>query len=216
MARREVVVFQGVEFVRYPDSPSKSACRYFYERTGKRAGARALHRAIWEAAHGPIPPGFHIHHVDGDTLNNDLANLALVRPDEHALEHEATVSEDFRRWRSEHLHAIRPRASEWHASEEGRQWHSEHGKRIWIGRQPVDCVCGECGKAFQSLDGRETERFCSRVCVNRHYHRTQKYYIDRPCEVCGKPFKTRPHKTQRTCSRLCGWVIRRAEKAAGL
>ena len=35
------------------------------------------HRAVWEQAHGPIPPGGVIHHINGDTLDNRLENLRL-------------------------------------------------------------------------------------------------------------------------------------------
>lgn len=41
------------------------------------------HRIVWEQAHGPIPPGYHIHHIDGDKLHNDLSNLQLLTPLEH-------------------------------------------------------------------------------------------------------------------------------------
>jgi hypothetical protein len=43
----------------------------------------AKYRRVWERQHGPIPPGYHIHHVDGDRKNNDVSNLACVSPDEH-------------------------------------------------------------------------------------------------------------------------------------
>lgn len=36
------------------------------------------HRMIWEAAHGPQPPGTAIVFIDGDTDNLDLDNLACV------------------------------------------------------------------------------------------------------------------------------------------
>lgn len=33
---------------------------------------------VWEAAHGPLPKGFVIHHKDEDPLNDDLANLVAL------------------------------------------------------------------------------------------------------------------------------------------
>lgn len=36
------------------------------------------HRVVWEAAHGPIPEGMQIDHLDADAGNNALSNLDLV------------------------------------------------------------------------------------------------------------------------------------------
>lgn len=45
------------------------------------------HRLVWEAAHGPIPPGYHVHHVDHDKFNNDLGNLECVSTKDHGDRH---------------------------------------------------------------------------------------------------------------------------------
>ena len=49
---------------------------------GKRRHV-ALHRVVYLAFVGPIPEGAHIDHVDGDPLNNELANLRAVTPSEN-------------------------------------------------------------------------------------------------------------------------------------
>lgn len=36
------------------------------------------HKALYENAHGPIPDGAVVHHVDFDPTNNDISNLAAV------------------------------------------------------------------------------------------------------------------------------------------
>jgi len=37
------------------------------------------YRAVWEAYHGQsIPDGWHIHHIDGNPLNNEIGNLMCV------------------------------------------------------------------------------------------------------------------------------------------
>lgn len=41
-------------------------------------------RDVWEKEVGPIPEGFHIHHVDGDHTNNDVSNLVALSPRAHA------------------------------------------------------------------------------------------------------------------------------------
>ena len=45
------------------------------------------YRTIWEKHNGAIPPGYHIHHIDGDSWNNDISNLQCVSPYEHYLIH---------------------------------------------------------------------------------------------------------------------------------
>ena len=62
------------------------------ERYKKRLTAngkmRREHLCVWEAAHGPIPKGYVIHHIDGNGHNNDLSNLTMMTVSDHlALHH---------------------------------------------------------------------------------------------------------------------------------
>lgn len=41
-------------------------------------GWRALHRILWEDAHGPVPKGFALTFKNGDKLDVDLDNLVLI------------------------------------------------------------------------------------------------------------------------------------------
>jgi hypothetical protein len=56
---------------------------------GYRQIARGVyeHRQVWEDAHGPLPPGWHVHHIDGNRLNNRLDNLVAIRHNDHARHH---------------------------------------------------------------------------------------------------------------------------------
>lgn len=57
--------------------------------TGYFTGGKAqkFHRVHYEQTVGPIPPGFHIHHIDEDKLNNHPSNLRVVTPREHRALH---------------------------------------------------------------------------------------------------------------------------------
>ena len=45
------------------------------------------HRYLWTQKHGEIPDGHHIHHIDGDKLNNDIENLECLSASEHLVNH---------------------------------------------------------------------------------------------------------------------------------
>jgi len=42
-----------------------------------------VHRLVWALGNGPIPAGHHIHHVDGNKLNNAPDNLVSMPAEEH-------------------------------------------------------------------------------------------------------------------------------------
>lgn len=61
--------------------------RYFRDGQGWRAshcnGGQRLHRVLWIEANGPVPHGFDVVYADGDSENNDLANLVLRKRGSH-------------------------------------------------------------------------------------------------------------------------------------
>lgn len=83
----ERIVYRGRIYTRDPDSKDPSRRMYFRRpQYNRRTGAylqRLLHRVIWEDHNGPIPYDCIIHHIDGNSLNNDLSNLACVPLRDH-------------------------------------------------------------------------------------------------------------------------------------
>jgi hypothetical protein len=51
-----------------------------FSRKGKTV---YVHRLVYESVYGKIPRGCHIHHVDGNRLNNEISNLQLLTIAEH-------------------------------------------------------------------------------------------------------------------------------------
>ena len=111
-AETESIVFNGITFRRYPNSNSASD-RNYYRADGRlhNHGIIYLHREIWKFHNGEIPEGYHVHHKDENPLNNDISNLELLVGHEHISQHV----------RKNHMEVIRPKAAEWHRSEEGRE-----------------------------------------------------------------------------------------------
>ena len=89
-----------------------------------------FHRDVWEYYSGKkIPEGYHIHHIDGNKLNNNFDNLECVTRDEHRNKH-LDVFQDI--WKRPEMIEANERGREkckiWHASEKGKEWHSQHQK----------------------------------------------------------------------------------------
>lgn len=59
-------------------------CGYYGRTNG---GRHYLHRDVWEAANGPIPRGYDIHHKDENPANNRIDNLALLPKADHTKLH---------------------------------------------------------------------------------------------------------------------------------
>lgn len=61
----------------------------YYQINSRKEGnhSKLLHRLIYEDFYGEIPKGMHIHHKDGNRLNNDISNLELISPSNHHIFH---------------------------------------------------------------------------------------------------------------------------------
>lgn len=166
----ESVVFNGRTYRRYPESDNPAHRRYF-----ARAGHR-LHRDVWIHHNGPIPEGMHVHHIDGNTGNNDISNLACITRNAHWDEHREEQSKRSRTpGQLEHLKRIRPSAAAWHRSPEGIEWHKQHAKyslararetpKVWV-EKPFQCVwCGAEG-----LRKSDRRMYCCSTCQNAESH----------------------------------------------
>jgi hypothetical protein len=135
--------------------------KYYRKNCWSKKGSSNLHRAIWEYHNGIIPLGFDIHHIDGDSFNNDITNLECVNRKIHRSQH---AKENIK------LGILKPpskqalkKAAEWHASEEGIKWHQINGKAAWENREWHECSCHECNKNFMSPYPNRA-KFCHQNC----------------------------------------------------
>ncbi len=153
---------------------------YYRRNVWNKGECSNLHRDLWQEASGPIPEGWHVHHIDGDTFNNNLSNLFAMDGSEHISMHTRELIQ---------AGALKPpsraaleRAAEWHRSDAGREWHRAHGKNSWANREWHARNCDECGQEYHTPYPTRS-KFCHANCKARAKARRQ-----------GKPVGVRPSR----------------------
>jgi hypothetical protein len=211
---RDEVVFNGIKFRRYPNSNSWADRNYYRPASNHICrGIGHLHREVWKATHGEIPDGYEIHHVDGNTLNNSIDNLECLTKAEHLALHAGLLPEWKRKWLTENLRLnVRPKASNWHQSDEGREWHSHLGYWSWVGREPITLVCELCTTPFETLDRKTDTRFCSNKCKARARRLRGVDNVVRECAYCTASFTVSRFAKTVTCNAKCAACYRELKK----
>lgn len=193
--------FDGIRFTRVEATG-------YYRHNGLR---KYMHRYVWEYYNGKIPSGYEIHHIDFDRSNNDISNLQLLTREEHRKIHAELLTEQQREWRRENLErTARPKAIEWHKSEEGKKWHTELIKQQREnGRFKHKLICTNCGKEFiGELNKKGGNSFCSNACKSSYRRKNRLDDIEKECPVCGNKFMTNKYRPSETCSRSCANRLR--------
>lgn len=150
--------FQGIRYY---------LCGQYFQHDGVR-----LHRMVWISANGPIPKGWHVHHVDENRANNALTNLELKHGPEHMRHH---MTPERRAWSRENVKKAIAAAPEWHRSEAGRIWHKKHGeawgaltKAHWLAAPLRTHLCYWCMNEFET---KGASYFCKAVCRTQAHKR---------------------------------------------
>lgn len=123
--------------------------RRMFVRQLRGRKARLLSHAVYSTAHGDVPAGWHVHHVDRDRTNNVLSNLVALSPEDHAAEHR----------------------------DEQRARGLLNGPRLDRGRRQPRLqelfACLECGTGYwaRRAHGLKTNKCCSHACHMRAYRR---------------------------------------------
>jgi hypothetical protein len=202
----ETIVYRGIRFRRYPDSPNRSDRVYFTPGGGHRkAGVGRLHQEIWKDLHGPIPAGYDVHHADHDPLNNDPTNLVCIPEGVHG-SHHASSPERIAQSRLNIVAAIAA-APAWHASPEGIEWHRQHGAATWVDREVRDETCEYCGAVYQTRKA-DRVRFCSNNCKTQSRRVSGVDNVDRVCACCGEVWSVNKYSKSECCSRQCAQTLR--------
>lgn len=182
MAKSDVIVYNGLKYRRYPEYKDGGS-KYYYAVDAcyiRKGYERSLHRQVWRDANGPIPKGHHIHHVDGNPLNNTPENLRCVSVREH----------------------LGPLAT-WHRTPRGRAFHRELARIAWENAKATSHVCESCGKPFDTICKNGYNRFCSANCKQRARRLSGVDDEQRTCPECGKVFTINRYKVQVCCGHSC-------------
>lgn len=216
--------FEGTLFKCWPRSP--------YFTGGPRN--KTLHREVWARAFGPIPPDCHIHHRDGVTVNNTIANLECLPAREHL-----SKSSRQRKWpikTSELLAASElDRLKKWHREDASKIWHERTKDRAttWPIQRRVSKLCVHCGVEFMGLDraGMRAAKYCGDKCRHAAYW-ARKYpgpkqpgpthifaRTKKPCAQCGVEISAMERSGptgQKYCTSKCCQIAYTKRKAAKL
>lgn len=165
---------------------------------------KRLHQYVWERSNGKIEKGYHIHHIDGDKKNNALDNLELMHGSKHISLHQSQLTEEQLLIKKVNFEEkARPKAIEWHKSEEGREWHKEHylNTKDKLYKKGM-FKCEQCNNDFEATDN-GVNRFCSNKCKSKWRRDSGIDDVVRRCEYCGDDFEVNKYKKRTTCSRSC-------------
>jgi hypothetical protein len=202
MSSVERYEFNGKIYTRYPDNKSGRK-NYFYTDNGKKS----LHRAIWSFHNGLIPKGHHIHHKDGNHLNNKIENLECLTPKEHFQAHSRLAKED----PTKDIFITRRK---WQKSKDGLDHHSKLAKSTWENHSPIEINCEKCDikiiKRHLGQIKNKLCRRCQRLIRNPLHPRLKKeqvvkiiYPITVQCKVCGSDCLQKSKRVKEYCSFNC-------------
>jgi hypothetical protein len=205
----KVVVYNGKKY-----RASGTNSKYYYAdsyESGKRK-KEALHRRIYSDNFGGIPDGFDVHHLDGNTENNNPDNLKCIKRSIHRSSHqkERMLNPIYKQNAINALDENRDKSKEWHRSDEGKKWHTQHGISSWKSRDKIKKQCKLCQKEFETF--LERSQFCSNKCWQRNRYKEKTDFETRICVQCGKEFEVRKNEKCTSCSRKCSSIYWRKNR----
>lgn len=158
-----------------------------------------LHRAVWIANHGPIPPGHDVHHKDADRTNNHPSNLQCLAEGDH---HRLHMLEPERRAASSRAIKIAQRAAAakrrenpgWaSALASENQSKGRAAQQATLETMPTTArVCAGCGSDVQRRASYDHHRraFCGPRCQSKWQYKTDGAAHAAVCAGCRQNFTT--------------------------
>lgn len=196
METSKIIVIDGIKFYK-----ERTGNGYYLGNVGEPGNKKPVrcHVYVWEKYNGKVPEGYSVHHIDHNPDNNDISNLELLSYSEHSHLH-ASEHSDESRARMESI--VRPKAIEWHKSDDGNDWHKQHysdvTQKIW--QERVTLKCEVCGKEYTTNHASvHKSRFCSNNCKAKFRRMSGIDNETRFCSICGKEYVCNKYSKQKTC-----------------
>ena len=185
------IKYNGLVYKKHPNQ------NYYYNTNSKPY--RCLHRQKWYDKYGIIPENHHIHHVDGNSLNNELDNLQCIHKTEHLREHSKNRSRELViKWQKAGVE----KAKLWHKSKEGIEWHRQNAINCNFGKKTYGIgVCECCKKEYEIKRG--GAKFCSTACKSKNRRGMNVDIVTNVCPICSVEFTTNKYFPRVYCSTKC-------------
>ena len=178
----KTIIYNGVKY---------SINRGYYKTT------YALHRKVWEDHFGEIPSDHHVHHKNGDSLDNRIENLECIHKKTHHSMHFSAIRQ-LEKMQSPEARAKRKATGNLPTT---RKKFSRASKKGWGKRKPVGGYCHLCHLGFYTKNFSGT-KYCSPLCRSRAAALRKTY--KKNCVFCGEEFLSVAAKT---CSQKCKGLL---------
>ena len=178
-------------------------------KSGYYQGQIKMHRYVWQRCFGDIPEDYVIHHKDHNPENNNIANLQVLSPEQHAKIHEqeliaARKAHEFTCAHCGKVFSAYSNGENCFCSKECQRAYRQTGSNY-----QKQCTCVICGKPFTARKDKKTKT-CSPQCAGKfrsQKHTPIKQTEQRTCIICGKLFMVNKRKKTKTCSSKCAHVL---------
>lgn len=187
--------------------------KIYYLYTGEKYFSKhntRLHVVTWEFFNNKkVPKGYHVHHIDGNTHNNNIDNLELILGSEHNRNHAKKRAKDNPEWIKSFQKKGIEASKAWHASPEGIEQHRKQALDAGFGNMTYgDGECEECGEKFIKKK-KSTHTLCSNKCNSRKRRRLGIDNVTKKCCICESDFVDNKYSKTKTCSKECMKIARR-------